>query len=92
MPHDEQKEIVEASLIGKIFCVESMIFVMGCLLLWYGVSEWKPVSIFWGLMILVAFVVLKFARKKDWKKHWAEMDEEQQKYNAQIQRKTGEEP
>lgn len=87
MPKNEQKEIIEASLIGKIFCLESMIFLMGCLSLAYGITEGKPLSIFWGVMILVAFCVLKMVRKKDWKKHWEEMDKEQQAFKEHLQKK-----
>lgn len=90
MQHDPQKEKLEASLIGKIFCMESLIFVMGCLSLWYGITEGKTISVFWGVTILAAFALLKYARKKDWKKHWEDLEMEQREHEERMKRKNGE--
>ena len=77
MSHNEDKARQESSLIGKILSMEALIFVMGCVSLWYGFTkDEQGMGIFWGVVILVGFVVLKLVRKKDWAKHFAEMEAE----------------
>ena len=76
MSQSDEKVRHEASLIGKLFSMETLIFFMGCLSLWYGFVEDKSINIFWGVTILVGFFVLRKVRRKDWKKHWAEMEAE----------------
>jgi len=84
MQHDEQKEKLEASLIGKIFCMETLIFLMGCLSLVYGIANGKGMSIFWGVTILLGFLALRQVRKRDWKKHWEDLEREQQQREKQT--------
>ena len=88
MQHDAQKERQEASLIGKILSMELLIFLMGCMSLWYGFTEGKSISIFWGVIILAGFVILKLVKKKDWAKHFAEMEAEQKARQAYRERTT----
>lgn len=76
MSQNEEKVRHEASLIGKLLSMETLIFVMGCFSLWYGFTEDKSINIFWGVTILIGFVVLRKVRRKDWDKHWAEMEAE----------------
>jgi flagellar biosynthesis component FlhA len=89
MPHNETKERQEASLIGRLFSMEALIFVMGCLSFVYGFTDDKPMNIFWGVVILVGFFVLRRVRKKDWKKHWEELEAEQK---AHQQRRDAQRP
>ena len=65
------------ALIGKLFSMETLIFGCGCMSLWYGFVEDKSMNIFWGVVILVGFFILRKVRRKDWTKHWAEMEAEQ---------------
>ena len=76
MQHDENKARQEVSLIGRIFSMEALILVMGCLSLVYGFGAGKEMSIFWGVVIIIGFFVLRMVRRKDWKKHWEEMEAE----------------
>lgn len=71
----DDKEKQEISLIGRLLSMEVLLVLMGFVSLGYGIVNSQVMSIFWGGMILVGAVVLYFVRKKDWKKHWAEMEE-----------------
>jgi hypothetical protein len=84
---DKDKQRQEVSLIGRIFSTEALIFLMGCLSLYYGVTQHKTISIFWGVMILCGFVVLRLVRKKDWKKHWEDMEAEKKAREEYISQK-----
>lgn len=74
---DKDKQRQEVSLIGRILSMEALILVMGCLSLVYGFSEGKEINIFWGVLIIIGFFVLRKVRRKDWTKHWEEMEAEQ---------------
>jgi hypothetical protein len=76
MPHNGSKERQEVSLIGRLMSMEVLIFLMGCLSLVFGIIERKSISIFWGVLILCGFFVLRMVRRKDWKKHWEELEAE----------------
>lgn len=84
---NEEKVRQESSLIGRILSMELLIFLMGCLSLWYGFTEGKSISIFWGVIILVGFVLLKLVKKKDWGRHFAEMEAEQKAREAYRKQK-----
>jgi hypothetical protein len=56
--------------------METLILIMGCLSLVFGFAEGKSISIFWGVVIIIGFFVLRMVRRKDWAKHWAEMEAE----------------
>lgn len=79
MQHDDSRERQQASLVGRIISLEAAILLIGLLSLGYGIIYQKVVSIFWGLLILLAFFCLLKVRKKNWKAHWAEMDEKTKK-------------
>lgn len=64
--------------------MEALLILMGIASLGYGIARAQVMSIFWGVMILVGAVVLSFVRKKDWKKHWEEMEGAQRRYEARM--------
>ena len=76
MAHDGQKEIQKASLIGRILSMEVFLLLMGIALLVYGISNEATMIIFWACVIIPGVFVLKMVRKKDWTKHWQEMEAE----------------
>lgn len=76
MTHDTQKEIQEASLIGRILSMEAFLLLMGIASLVYGIVNDMSMNIFWGLVIIPGVFVLHKVRKKDWAKHWQEMEAE----------------
>ncbi len=76
MTQDQNKEVQEASLIGKLLSMDALILVMGVASLIYGVMEQIAINIFWGCLIIAGFFILLKVRKKDWKKHWEEMEAE----------------
>lgn len=73
---DKDKQRQEISLIGRIFSIEALLLLMGCFSLYHGIFNDKPVSIFFGLIIVPGVFILSKVRKKDWKKHWEEMEAE----------------
>ena len=80
----DDKEKQKISLIGRLLSMEALLILMGIASLGYGVARAQVMSIFWGVMILVGAVVLSFVRKKDWKKHWEEMEGAQRRYEARM--------
>lgn len=96
MQHDAGKEREEASLIGRMLSMDGLILVMGAASLIYGIVNQELINIFWGVLIIGGFFVLLKVRKKDWKKHWEEMEAEHQARRAMAERtpdkKDGEEP
>jgi len=82
-----EKETQEISLIGRIFCLEAVILLMGfaSLVSWFYTRELT--QLFWGIMITTGAVILHFVRKKDWKKHWEEQEKMKQVYDELERRK-----
>lgn len=80
----DDKEKQEISLIGRLLSMEALLILMGIASLGYGIARAQIMSIFWGVMILVGAVVLSFVRKRDWKKHWEEMEGAQRRYEARM--------
>lgn len=72
----------EKSLIGKIFSMETLIFLAGLFSLGSGFYTGEAIQYFWGGIIICGSVILHFVRKKDWKKHWEEQEMLQQRYEA----------
>lgn len=85
-----EKEKQEISLIGRIFCMEALILLMGLISLGSGILTGSPIQLFWGGLIIVGAIVLHFVRKKDWKKHWEEQEMMRQAYE-ELQKKMDEE-
>ncbi|MDD2541768.1 MAG: hypothetical protein PHH28_12100 [Desulfuromonadaceae bacterium] len=85
MTHDAQNELQKASLIGRILSMEFFLLVMGVVSLVYGIINSASINIFWGILIILGVFVLHKVRKKDWAKHWQEMEAE---HKALEERKT----
>ena|SRR6185369_367807 len=76
MTQDGQKEIQKASLIGRILSMEAFLLAMGIASLVFGIMHDLTMNIFWGLVIIPGVFVLHKVRKKDWARHWQEMEAE----------------
>jgi flagellar biosynthesis component FlhA len=76
MSHSGQKEIQKASLIGQILSMEAFLLTMGIASLLFGVFNDLPMNIFFGIVIIPGVFILHKVRKKDWAKHWQDMEEE----------------
>ena len=79
MAPDTQKQIQKASLIGRILSVETFLLLMGIASLVYGIANNATMNIFWGCVIIPGVFILHKIRKKDWAKHWEEMEAEHEK-------------
>jgi hypothetical protein len=77
MSYDANKEIQEASLVGRILSMEALLLVMGIASLAYGIINGVIISIFWGVLIVPGVFILHKVRRKDWAKHWQELEAEQ---------------
>jgi len=92
---DKDKEKQEISLIGRLFCIEALLLLMGIVSLVSGLITGQEVQLFWGVMIIGGSITLYFVRKKDWKKHWEEKEAMQRIYEQQMkerkERKDGKE-
>ena len=71
---NKDKENQEISVLGRLLCMEALIFLMGLVSLGYGIVNGASMSIFFGVFILSGSVALYFVKKKDWKKHWEEQE------------------
>ncbi|AAR35919.1 hypothetical protein KIP69_12315 [Geobacter sulfurreducens] len=80
----DDKEKQEISLIGRLLSMEALLILMGIVSLGYGIARSQIMNIFWGVVILVGAVVLSFVRKKDWKKHWEELEIEKRRHEERI--------
>lgn len=76
MTRDPNKEIQESSLIGRILSMEALLLLMGVASLVYGIVNSMTMNIFWGIVIIPGVFLLHKVRKKDWAKHWEEMEAE----------------
>lgn len=77
MPHDPRKRSQEASLIGRIFSLEALLMLMGVASLIYGLVQQASINIFWGIVIIPGVIILSKVRRKDWAKHWEELEKQQ---------------
>ncbi len=84
---DKDKEKQEISLIGRLFCIEALLLLMGIVSLVSGLITGEAVQLFWGVMIIGGSITLYFVRKKDWKKHWEEKEAMQRIYEQQMKEK-----
>jgi hypothetical protein len=73
---DKDKQRQEVSLIGRILSMEALLLLMGIASLYYGIVRGATMNIFWGLVIIPGVFILIKVRKKDWKKHWEDMEAE----------------
>ncbi len=74
---DNNKQRQEISLIGRIVSMEALLLVMGIASLVYGIINNIGVNIFFGAIIISGVFFLAKVRKKDWKKHWEDLEAEQ---------------
>jgi len=77
MQHDNARERQETSLIGRILSLEVALFLMGLASLLYGLLYGIETNIFFGVLIIPGVFILHKVKKKDWKAHWAELEEQQ---------------
>lgn len=77
MPHDSGKERQEISLVGRILSLETMLLMMGVASLVYGIVNGVETSILWGIVIIPGVFILMKVRRKDWQKHWQDLEAEQ---------------
>ena len=77
---DKDKAKQEISVIGRLFSIETLLFLMGIASLVSGIITGEAIQLFWGGLILTGTVALHYVRKKDWKKHWEEQELMQQAY------------
>lgn len=80
MDNDKQRQ--EVSLVGRILSMEALLLLMGVLSLIYGIMRGEIMNIFWAVVIIPGVFLLIKVRKKDWKKHWEDMEEEQKMREA----------
>ena len=71
---NKDKETQEISVLGRLLCMEALIFLMGLVSLGYGIVNGAGMSIFFGVFILSGGVALYFVKKKDWKMHWEQQE------------------
>jgi hypothetical protein len=68
------------SLLDRLLSLETLLFLVGLILLGSGFYTGEAMQYFFGGMIVCGSVALHFVRKKDWKKHWEEQEALQRKY------------
>lgn len=62
----------------KFKLLEGVILAFAIFALWNGFNRGDIMSIFWGGLIALGLVALYFVRRKDWAKHWEEMERRNQ--------------
>lgn len=73
---DQDKQRQEVSLIGRILSMEALLMLMGIASLYYGITQDVTMNIFWGIVIIPGVFILMKVRRKDWKRHWEDMEAE----------------
>ncbi len=61
-------------LLARILSLEGAMAAFGIYSLGTGVYYGESLWIFWGVMILAGLGLLVLVRRRDWKKHWEEID------------------
>jgi hypothetical protein len=84
---DNEKQRQESSLIGRILSIEAFLLLMGVASLIYGIVNGAMMNIFWGVVIVPGVFLLLKVRKKDWKKHWEDMETVQKAHLERSNRK-----
>jgi len=85
MPHDTEKGRQEPSLVGRLFSLEAALFLMGLASLIYGLVNGIETNIFFGILIIPGVFVLYKVKKKDWKAHWAELEDQQRREQERLE-------
>ena len=83
MPQDNDKGRQEISLVGRILSLETMLLLMGVASLVYGIVNGAQTSILWGIIIIPGVFILMKVRRKDWQKHWQDLEAEQKARGGQ---------
>ncbi|KAA0892251.1 hypothetical protein [Oryzomonas rubra] len=83
MQQDSGKGRQEVSLVGRILSLETMLLLMGVASLVYGIVNGVETSILWGVVIIPGVFILMKVRKKDWQKHWQDLEAEQKAHGGQ---------
>ncbi len=60
---DSNKQLQEASLIGRFLSMEVLLMLMGVASLIYGIIKGEPLNIFCGLVIIPVVLLLVKARR-----------------------------
>jgi len=61
-------------LLARIISLEGAMAAFGIYSLVTGFRDGEEIQIFWGVMIIVGLGILIAVRRRDWKKHWEEME------------------
>ena len=61
-------------LLARIISLEGAMAAFGLYSLATGLMDGQELQIFWGVMILAGLCILTAVRRRDWKKHWEEME------------------
>lgn len=76
----------QKSLVEKILSMETLIFLVGLMLIGSGIVTGEEMHFFFGGIIVCGSVALHFVRKKDWKKHWEEQELFRQAMEERLKR------
>lgn len=79
MQHDDAKQRQESSLVGRLFSLEAVLLLMGIASLVYGLANGIFMNIFFGVVIIPGVFVLHKVKRRDWKAHWAQLEEQQRR-------------
>ena len=61
-------------LLARIISLEGAMAAFGLYSLVTGLMDGQDLQIFWGVMILAGLGILIAVRRRDWQKHWQEME------------------
>ena len=67
-------EPTQRPLLARILSLEGAMAAFGLYSLVTGLLNGEVLQIFWGVMILAGLGLLLVVRRRDWKKHWEEME------------------
>lgn len=63
----------------RIWSMEGALGAFGLYSLISGLLYGQILSVFWGATILCGLVILYFVRRRDWSRHWEEMEAEKRR-------------
>ena len=61
-------------LMARIISLEGAMAAFGLYSLVTGLMDGQELQVFWGVMILAGLCLLIAVRRRDWQKHWEEME------------------
>ena len=62
------------ALLARIISLEGAMAAFACYSLYSGMVTGEALQLFWGIMILGGLCVLTLVRRRDWKRHWEEVE------------------